>query len=63
MALKFGKVCRTLAVQAGLTHRRLSFRDVFGRGISSRPCTVVFRLPQRRSSAGNLTAASSARGM
>jgi transposase-like protein/IS1 family transposase len=29
LALKFGRVCRTPAMQAGLTHRRLSFRDIF----------------------------------
>jgi IS1 family transposase len=42
-ALKFGPVIRTPAMQAGLTDRRLSFRDIFGWTGVSRAGTAVLR--------------------
>ena len=44
-ALKFGPVIPTPAMQAGLTDRRLSFRDVFGQSAVSRSRAVILRLP------------------
>jgi IS1 family transposase len=40
--LKFGRECRTPAMQAGLVTRPLSFRDIFtARGVSARPVVAV----------------------
>lgn len=47
-ALKFGKFCKTPAMQADLTDRRLSFRDVFGRSVSSLPPVGVLSFPVRQ---------------
>ena len=46
--LKFGRVCKTPAMQAGLADHRLSFRDVFGHSAVSPPRVVVLRFPVRR---------------
>jgi len=49
LALKFGRVCKTPAMQAGLAVRPLSFRDIFGAVVSSRPSAVVVPLTARAS--------------
>lgn len=56
LALKFGNVCKTPAMQAGLTKRPLSFRDIFGRSASSRPLAAVVLFPVRRVVAGSAAA-------
>jgi hypothetical protein len=48
LALKFGNVCKTPAMQAGLAKRPLSFRDIFGRCASPRPLAAVVLFPVRR---------------
>jgi IS1 family transposase len=53
MALKFGKVCKTPAMQTGLMKRPLSFRDIFGRTASSRPRAAVLHFPGRLTSTGS----------
>jgi IS1 family transposase len=60
MTLEFGTVRRTPAMQAGLTHRRLSFQDVFDPGVSSGPRAVVIRFPERSISSGTRPHAQSA---
>lgn len=52
-ALKFGKVYKTPTMQAGLTKRPLSFRDIFGRRASSRPLAAVLQFPGRLASVGS----------
>lgn len=47
-ALKFGREIRTPAMQAGLTDRRLSFRDVFEQRADSRAGADVLRFPTRQ---------------
>jgi transposase-like protein/IS1 family transposase len=44
LGLKFGQVCKTPAMQAGLAVRPLSFRDIFDAVVSSRPPAVVVSL-------------------
>jgi len=56
MALKFGRVCKTPAMQAGVTNRRLSFRDIFGWRTLSRPLAAVVPLWIRRGVAGSAAA-------
>jgi IS1 family transposase len=53
LALKFGRVCKTPAMQAGLMKRPLSFRDIFGWTASSRPGAAVLHFPGRFTSAGS----------
>jgi hypothetical protein len=48
MALRFGRVYKTPAMQAGVTNRRLSFRDIFGWSNFSRPLAAVARLRVRQ---------------
>ena len=49
LALKFGRTCKTPAMQAGLTNRPLSFRDIFGWSAAlSRPLATVVPFPVRR---------------
>jgi transposase-like protein/IS1 family transposase len=49
MGLKFGRICKTPAMQAGLADRPLSFRDILGAVVSSRPSAVVVPLTERAS--------------
>lgn len=46
-ALKFGRVVRTPAMQAGIKDRRLSFHDIFSRSAILRPPAVVLPLPMK----------------
>jgi IS1 family transposase len=48
LALKFGNVCKTPAMQAGLAKRPLSFRDIFGRSASPRPLAPIVLFLVRR---------------
>ena len=41
--LKFGRLCKTPAMQAGLTERPLTFRDVLGRSASLAFAAAVVR--------------------
>jgi IS1 family transposase len=52
LALKFGNVCKTPAMQPGLAKRPLSFRAIFGRCASPRPLAAVVLFPVRRVVAG-----------
>lgn len=45
--LKFGSVCKTPAMQAGLTQQPLSFRDIFAVPGVSRALATVVRIPCR----------------
>ena len=53
-ALKFGREVRTPAMQAGLTDRRLSFRDIFAQSAVSRPRAAVLRFPGRQARTGSV---------
>ena len=46
--LKFGRVCKTPAMQAGLADRQLSFRDIFGQSAVSPLHAAVLQFPMRR---------------
>jgi len=52
MGLKFGRACKTPAMQAGLTDRRLSFREIFRWSALSRPHAVAIPFPVRRGEIG-----------
>ena len=45
--LKFGRICRTPAMQAGLTKTPLSFREIFGLPAFSRPPAAILTFPTR----------------
>ena len=54
-ALKFGKVTRTPAMQAGLATKRLSFRDIFtARAITARFAVVRFPAPTYHEPVGTI---------
>jgi hypothetical protein len=51
--LKFGRVCRTPAMQAGLAKRPLSFREIFGLPAYSRPRAAVLTFPTQAGRPGS----------
>jgi IS1 family transposase/transposase-like protein len=53
-ALKFGRVTKTPAMQAGLTDRRLSFQDIFTQRASYCPCSIFLWLPIRQVATGSV---------
>ena len=53
LSLKFGQLCKTPAMQAGLADRQLSFRDLFAECDSLVRHSILFRLPIKRHIARN----------